>query len=105
MDDGRAGTHRFPRLLSLLEVADGVPWPADRGHVDEGAKMGDDRRFKRAALLEQEEAHVGALVVAGQLLVAREAVLGAVEVEPIEQRVVEDVAARRRGAHPVEPVG
>ena len=65
--------------------------------------MSDDRPLKLVALAEDESAEVGPLI--DRVRAVGAVALGFAEaVQPVEERIVQHVVARRRGRHPIVPL-
>ncbi len=102
-DDRRPVTHRFHGGRRRIDRAAVFPVSRDGHDLRALGEQSQHARLERIAFREDVLAKVGPRVVTVCLVVALEAAIGTVAVQPVEQRIVVEPVARLGRRHPLAP--
>ena len=104
MDDLAPVRQRFKRLLRLVEVLAVEPGSSDADQIGTARKVSHHRVFERDAPVRDKTEEVEPLVVTLTPIVPYERVCRAVEIQPVAEGVLQQIAAELRGGDPLVPV-
>ena len=96
-----SASKRFLRLVEVLAVE---PGSSDSDHIATVGKVGGHRVFERDPLVRDKAEEIKSLVVTLTPIVPYERVCRAIEIQPVAEGVLQQIAAELGGGDPLAPV-